>query len=243
MKLKILGSNSAGNCYVLDGERQSLLLECGVHPKLIKQAVDFDVSKIVGCLVTHEHLDHFKYVDDVASLGINIYGSPGTLQNKYGHRFFEVNPIDRFFVGEFEVKAFPVIHDARQPYGYIIRHPDCGSVLFLTDSSYSGFKFVGINHFVVEANHSLDLLQDKVLSGKMQHFVYDRLIKSHMSIETCQELILANNVSDIINIVLIHLSDANSKEEEFKKTIEAKTGKIVHIARPGKEISLLPAPF
>lgn len=239
MQLKVLNSNSAGNCYVLEGERQALLLECGVHPKHIKQAVDFDITKYAGCLVTHEHMDHFKYADEIAALGIDVYGSPGTLANKFGHRFYEVDPGQQFNVGEFTIKPFPVVHDARQPFGYIIKHPECGIIVFLTDSAYSGFKFPKANHFIVEANHSKQLLLDKVLDGQMQHFVYKRLINSHMSIETCQEMILANDLSSIVNIVLIHLSDANSKEDEFKSTIEAKTGKMVHIARPGKNISLL----
>lgn len=243
MDLRILNSNSAGNCYVLEGERQALLLECGVLPRYVKEAVSFNVSKFVGCLVTHEHLDHFKYVDEIARLGIDVFGSHGTLRDKFGHRFYEVEAGKQFNIGEFTVKPFPVEHDARQPFGYIIKHAECGSVLFLTDSAYSGFKFPGVNHYIVEANHSKALLEEKVLSGQMQHFVYKRLIKSHMSIETCQEMILANDQTSIKNIVLIHLSDANSKEQEFKSTIEAKTGKLVHIARPGKTISLRPTNF
>lgn len=238
MKLKVLNSNSAGNCYVLEGEHQALLLECGVHPRFVKQALDFNISKIVGCLVTHEHMDHFQYANQIASFGIDLYGSPGTLKNHNGHRFYEIMPLAQFNVGGFTVFPFPVVHDARQPYGYLIKHEECGNILFLTDSAYTEYRFPGINHIIVEANNSRALLEEKVLSGKMQYFIYKRLVESHMSIEVCEKLLLANDLQNVYNIVLIHLSNANSIEAEFKKTIEEKTGKIVHIATAGKIINL-----
>ena len=38
MELKVLGSNSEGNCYILNGE---LLLDAGVPIKEIKKGLDF----------------------------------------------------------------------------------------------------------------------------------------------------------------------------------------------------------
>ncbi|HCB45364.1 MAG TPA: MBL fold hydrolase, partial [Algoriphagus sp.] len=59
MKLIVLGSSSAGNCYILqDNQGNSLILEAGVRIKEIKKALDFDISGIQGCLISHRHGDH-----------------------------------------------------------------------------------------------------------------------------------------------------------------------------------------
>ena len=58
MNVKCLGTGSTqGNCYTLtDNKGKILLLDCGISVKDIKVGVDFKVSNIVGCLVTHSHL-------------------------------------------------------------------------------------------------------------------------------------------------------------------------------------------
>lgn len=57
MNVKCLGTGSRGNCYALtDNEGHILLLDCGISLKDIKIGIDFQISKIVGCLCTHSHL-------------------------------------------------------------------------------------------------------------------------------------------------------------------------------------------
>ncbi len=243
MELIVLNSNSAGNGYVLKGKTQSLLIECGVHFQEVLKALDFKTEVIQGCLVTHEHLDHFKYVDMAAKYGINVYASKGTLINKQGHRFYSIEPNRSFKLGEFTIFPFDVEHDCREPFGYIIGHPESGNIMFITDSAYTKYKFSGISQIIVEANHSKEYLKERVLNGKMQHFVYNRLINSHMSIETCQELLLGSDLTNVVNIILIHLSNANANEKEFKSIIESKTGKKVHIANKNTIINLDLIPF
>lgn len=241
MDLIILGSNSAGNCYILKGRTQSLLIEAGVHPKEVKKAMDFDMSSIVGCLITHEHGDHFKYVDQIAQMGIDVYASEGTLKekedSKFLHRLYTIMPNLYFHIGEFKIMPFKVNHDAREPLGYLINHLECGNVLFLTDSAYTEYRFPGLNQIIVESNNSNEILKEKVLTGQMQYFVYGRLINSHMSIEACEKLLMANDLSKVTNIVLIHLSDANSHEADFKDRIERTTGKKITMAAKGTRIN------
>lgn len=243
MDLIILGSNSAGNCYILKGCTQSLIIEAGVHPKEVKKAMNFDMSSVVGCLITHEHGDHFKYADQIAQMGIDVYGSEGTLRYKNGHRFYEILPNLYFHIGEFKIMPFKVNHDAREPFGYLINHKECGNVLFLTDSAYTEYKFPNLNQIIVESNHARSIIEEKVLSGKMQFFVYSRLINSHMSIEACEQLLMANDLTKVVNIVLIHLSDANSHELGFRDRIELKTGKFVTMAAKGTKINFDLMPF
>ncbi len=57
MVLKVISSGSKGNGYILENDNEALLLECGCNFKSVNEAINFNVSKISGCLITHEHLD------------------------------------------------------------------------------------------------------------------------------------------------------------------------------------------
>lgn len=56
MKFTIHASGSTGNLYVLENEKESLLIEAGIPIKKIKEKLDYDFSNIEGCLISHEHL-------------------------------------------------------------------------------------------------------------------------------------------------------------------------------------------
>ena len=68
-------------------------------------------------------------------------------------------------------------------------------------------------------------------------------MSSHLSLENCVELLKANDLTKTNNIVLTHLSDSNSNESVFKKTVEDATGKTVTIATKGVEIPFGLRPF
>ena len=51
MRLKCLGSSSAGNCYLLTScSGETLILDCGIPIKEIKKGLDCNVKGIVGAL-------------------------------------------------------------------------------------------------------------------------------------------------------------------------------------------------
>lgn len=56
MVLKCLGSSSAGNCYLLENNEECLVIEAGLPLKEVKKAVDFNVRKINGVVISHGHL-------------------------------------------------------------------------------------------------------------------------------------------------------------------------------------------
>lgn len=56
MKLRIIGTGSSGNAYLLERNGHTLLLDAGVKIKQIKAALDFDLTKLDGVLITHNHL-------------------------------------------------------------------------------------------------------------------------------------------------------------------------------------------
>jgi phosphoribosyl 1,2-cyclic phosphodiesterase len=246
MHLQVISSNSAGNAYILENDQEALLIECGVNFKLIKQALKFNLRKVAGCIVTHEHLDHAKGIRDVMDAGINVYASEGTheaLGTIGRHRTKFAYSGKSFHLGNFRIMPFDVKHDTAEPFGYLIQHPETGTTLFLTDSYYCEYKFAGLNNIIIEANHCTDILNQRVQDGMSPTFLRDRVFTSHMSIRTCKEALGSYDLSAVNNVVLIHLSDGNSDARRFKKEVEEQTGKVVHIAEPGLSISLSKQPF
>ncbi len=56
MKLTTLGSSSSGNGYVIEGKEDALIIEAGCPVINAKQALNYQVNKIRGVLISHEHL-------------------------------------------------------------------------------------------------------------------------------------------------------------------------------------------
>jgi phosphoribosyl 1,2-cyclic phosphodiesterase len=55
--VKVVGTGSNGNCYAIVAKCEKLIIECGMKLIDIKKKLDFDISDIVGCLISHSHLD------------------------------------------------------------------------------------------------------------------------------------------------------------------------------------------
>lgn len=220
MKLKTIASGSSGNCYLLETEKGSLLIEAGIPIKKIKRALGFDFSNIQGCLVTHEHGDHAKAVKDIAKVGIDVYASKGTLQalNCAGHRFIPMTPKKVKTIGKFEVLPFDVEHDAAEPLGFLIRHED-KKMLFATDTFYLRYRFRGLTHIAIECNYVKSVMEEKLKQGEIDIKRVARTMKSHMSLENLIDFLKANDLSRVKKIYLLHLSDDNSDIEIIKKEI------------------------
>lgn len=245
MELKIISTGSVGNCYILDSGKEQLLIECGVHIDKIKKALNFNYSNVVGCIVTHEHKDHAKSINEVCKLGINVFATKGTFNEdySYSHRKEILKAHKQIQISNFIILPFDVKHDAAEPVGFIIYHPDCGKTLFLTDTYYCEYKFSGLNNIIIEANYSLDILQQKFGADVKMEFLRNRILRSHLSIENCINLLKANDLSNVNNIVLIHLSDSNSNELEFKAKVSEATVKNITVASNNTQIKFNKTPF
>ena len=237
MQLKVLGSGSSGNCYLLEIENEILIIECGVTIADIKIGLEFSFAKVVGCIMTHEHMDHAKSAKDIMRNGVKLFTSRGTIRELgldiRHHRLHTIKAGEVFNVGGFKILPFKVQHDVSEPLGFIINHIETGNILFITDSYYVEDTFKNIHNIIIEANFSQEIIDKKVEDGASPDFLRNRIFKSHMSLETCKATLKANDLSKVHNIVLIHLSDSNSNATKFRKEIEALTGKKVHVADAG----------
>ena len=238
-KIKILGSSSKGNCYVLECGGEILIIEWGIKwPELVK-ALDYgkNFSKIIGCLVTHKHLDHSKYVPQALEHRLRVFSCKETKEQYEGVSVLDAGK--KYKIGSFLVMPLEVEHSC-QCYSYLIEHKDMGRMLFATDLESFPYHLKNINHFFVEANYSDDILIDNHINdeeGKSHP-------ENHLSYDDCMEVIRTNYSSEIQNIVMIHLSDRNSDADKFRQgMIDEFVMDNVFIADEGMELELKDSEF
>lgn len=245
MRLNVLGSDSNGNCYVLQNDKEALIIEAGVRFSEVKKALKWQLSKVVGAVITHEHNDHAKYVRDFVSNGITVLALPSVFKAKGIDSLSfrkEIEPMHGYIVGGFKVFAMPVCHDV-PCVGFIIEHEDMGRMLFVTDTMMLEYRVPGLNHILLEANYSEDILDTKIEAGSVPLSMKPRLIHSHMEIETTKGILRANDLSGVNEIVLIHLSNGNSDERRFVREVQETSGKPVYAAVAGLELNLSINPY
>lgn len=240
MTLTVLDSGSRANGYVLHDDREALVLECGCTYSKCLEAIGFNRRKIVGALVTHEHGDHCRYIEQYFEAAIPTLTSKGTAENwafKRPVRPRIVECFKTYELGGFKVMAFDTQHDSAEPIGFLIQHDSIGVLLFATDTYYLKYKFDDLTQVMIECNYDKGILERNVETGVVKPFVKDRIKQSHMSLETTISTLKANDISRVNNVVLLHLSSNNSDSDMFKERIEQEIGKVVTIARKGVSLS------
>ncbi|MDR1332782.1 MAG: MBL fold metallo-hydrolase [Tannerella sp.] len=235
MTLTVTGSGSSGNGYILDAGDECLILEAGIRLDRVKQALNFNVRKIAGVLVSHVHGDHAGRAAEYDAL-TTVYAGAGVIGAKKLKRAVEITPGTKFTVGGFRVMPFDVEHDV-PCLGFFIHHPRMGNLLFLTDSPTCDYRFKNANHILIECNYSRDLLEQSVENG-LHPFVAQRVTQSHMELNTCRDILLEQDLSRVYSIILIHLSGNNSDGNEFADRLRSATGKPVAVAGNGLEFDL-----
>lgn len=237
MNIKCLASSSFGNCYLVEFKSASILIEAGLSIKEIKSKLFTDCKRtlndIDAVLITHDHKDHSKAVNDLKKLGKRVYGNKYVADAKYCLESLKMTCIakDTF------VFPFSVEHDAEDSLGFIIKSGD-ELLLFINDCKYIKYDLSNYNFDVImiECNYSsklIPILIDKANkeNDKIMKFRYKRLLDSHMSSAACLKLLKSLNLSNCKAIFLMHLSDGHARELEFKEQFTKELNKKVYICQ------------
>ncbi len=226
LNIQVIASGSSGNAYRIDDGKTPLLLECGLSFRELQKALEFKVSSLAGVLVSHSHKDHCKGIQGFIDAGTDCFMCEATAKdlNISGHRVKIVS--GEFQVGSWNVKTFPIVHDV-SGLGFYMANQDGDKLLYLSDSAYIRERFAGMTHVMIEANYSLEILNENIKSGAIPEEMKRRLIKTHMSLEHLKDFFRANDLKRIKEIHLIHVSENNGDPVRFKKEIAGVTGKIV----------------
>jgi phosphoribosyl 1,2-cyclic phosphodiesterase len=238
MKIKVVGSNSSGNCYILESPTGKLILDCGMPWKDTLKALNFDLSCVVGCLVTHCHKDHSKAILDVVKAGITTLTDAETIKslNISPPWLLTAEHTTNHVMGDFLITPFSTEHDVPS-FGFVVRYNPTGeTILYATDTYMIRYNFKGLNYILIETNYCADTLKRNVTNKSIDISLAKRLLKSHFSLEYAKLFLSRTDLSQVQKIVLLHLSDSNSDADRILKEISLFAD--TEIADPGKEIVL-----
>ena len=144
----------------------------------------------------------------------------------------------KYRIGTFLVQPIKISHSVEN-YAYVIGNKDIGRVLFITDCSSFPYKVKGVNHVLCEANYSDEIIGDKLCEGKEVRSQSEY----HMEISDTIECIKNTYNPDLNTICLIHLSDAQSNEEKFKKRVYDEVGIMPYVLTHDQTIELTKEEF
>ena len=213
MRFEALASSSDGNAYVVSDQETRILLECGISHSKLQKLSGFKLSEFKACLVTHEHKDHAKSVQELLNRGLEVYMSQGTAEALDIEGVTTVESMEQFNIGSVDIVPFSTFHDAREPLGFLIKSRLDGDVLaFATDTVNLRYKFPGLNILAIEANYDKAILER---CERIPEKVRYRITNSHMEIDTLCDYLRGLDLSECREIHLLHLSDATSHEGHF----------------------------
>lgn len=162
-----------------------------------------------------------------------MYSNKETLEKLgvLGQRRTHILQNETMIIDGFTVVSFPGVHTNNdnskcEVQSFLIYHKDLGKIAFITDSYYTMYILKDVDHILIEANYSEDILE-----GLEEHRA--RIIKSHMSLETCKKTLSSWDLSTTKDITLIHISSTNGEAERYKKEVEELTGIKTNIAERG----------
>ena len=219
-----IASGSSGNCYhVTDGITQ-LLLEAGIRYKTIQKKLNFAISELSGCLVTHEHGDHSKSAQELMRAGVDVYMSLGTYTGLFypdgsfvPHRFKMIKSLEQFKIGTWTILPFDTVHDATEPLGFLLSSTATGEkLLFATDTAYLRFQFTALTHIMIECNYVPEILSASNISRTEKR----RITFNHFGLDNVVKFLEDIDKDRLVEVHLLHLSDRNADENPIKERIE-----------------------
>jgi phosphoribosyl 1,2-cyclic phosphodiesterase len=227
LRVSILASGSSGNITLLETQRTRLLIDAGLGKRETLArlaAIEKDIEHLDGILVTHEHNDHCSGLPQMLGLWkAPLYVTEQTmdalqraLPERLDKRLRGVETIragQRFCVGDIEVHAFAIPHDAADPIGFTFRSTGVKMAL-VTDLGYMP-ELVKVHLresdcLMLESNHDLDMLKVGPYPWVVKQRVLSRT--GHLSNHAVSEYLADPDGFDgrARYLVLAHLSEENN---------------------------------
>jgi phosphoribosyl 1,2-cyclic phosphodiesterase len=228
MRFALLGSGSEGNALVVQVGQTRVLLDCGFS---LSEAVsrlarlDLQAGQLDGIVVTHEHGDHISGVARLArKFNLPIWLTHGTLRTQNA-AFAElpvtgINPHQAFAIGEVQVQAYPVPHDAAEPVQFVFSDgvrrlgvlTDAGSATPHIESILSG-----CHALVLECNHDAQMLAAGDYPYSLKQRVGGRY--GHLNNAEAAALLKRLDRSRLQHVVAAHLSRKNNAAELAREAL------------------------
>jgi len=214
MKIKVIGTGSTGNAFLIESPEHRLLFECGLTWDKLQKGYDYLLPD--ACFVSHSHKDHSANAIKLAVKGVPIITSP-TAAKEIGLLGWQIGKAKQH-----NIRAYKGTHDVEVAMALLDDKVSKERLFFATDTADIPVKINGITHLMVECNHS------KFTEDRDSNQI-SRARETHLSLEILLEWIENMDKSKLKEVHLIHLSDQNSDEKFFKEELQKATGVAVFV--------------
>ena len=210
MKYYGLCSGSKGNCWIIETESVSVMLDCGFTKKYLLEKMEesgIALEQIDALLITHTHSDHIKQLKSFSYLPVY-----SVCDLDLGMR---VQPYESFQIKDLKITPLAASHDAEGCCGYLFEEND-ESLVYLTDTGYvskGNMEWMkNLDYYILESNHDVEMLMNTNRPFATKSRIYSD--QGHLCNEDCAQVLVNVIGSKTKEITLAHLSeDANTPEK------------------------------
>lgn len=215
--LRVIGSGSTGNAYVLTAGDSRLILEAGINIDATLAALDYNLDGVCGVLVSHAHKDHAKYIPKYAEY-FSVYSNSDVAEHYDDVKTLQ--PKKTYRIGDFQVVPLEVEHGVPN-YAYMIFHVLTGWICFCTDAVSFPYK---LKHPCITALIECNYVEAVVLKDALNGHETHSQVGMHMELSETIKAVERLKNPLMRNVILCHLSCSNSDRkiitERFREELD-----------------------
>lgn len=237
VSVSLLASGSRGNCALVASSSTRILVDAGLSGRETfkrLRGLNEKPEEIAAILITHEHSDHVAGLQRLATkLKIPVFITEGThhawnraTRDEEG-KIPELPKAEHFSagrsfrIGDIDVSAFTIPHDAADPVGFTFRAEGI-KIGFATDLGYMPVSvrnhLSGSTILVMESNHDVEMLRTGPYPWSVKQRVMSRV--GHLSNDSLAEFFTSDYDGSAEYLVLAHLSEQNNHPEIARASAE-----------------------
>lgn len=222
MTIKVLGSSSKGNSYIVKSENgKFILLDVGVNYNTITLDSEFTTFKDLDFVfVSHEHSDHNRSLKAFEDIGVDTI----TYKN--------IEPNKLISIGQWKIYPFKVIHNVEN-YGVIIHDTfENKKLVYATDFSKMP-NIKGVDNWLYEINFDEETRIKNATRKETKNMTHlQNAYLHHNSLENAVEYFEKNG--RVKNLIICHLSRGNANLGRIIDNISAFSDN-VYVAKKGQK--------
>jgi phosphoribosyl 1,2-cyclic phosphodiesterase len=223
-----LGSGSRGNGLLVEHGQTCVLVDCGFSLRGTLQrlqALGRQAEDLSAILVTHEHSDHIKGVQALSvRYQVPVYMTHGTARHRavadVGLRNI-IRGQQTFQLGEMEVQAVTVPHDASEPCQYVFAAggqrvgllTDLGHVTPQVEQCYRE-----CDGLFVESNHDEQMLANGRYPPSLKQRVGGKW--GHLSNRQTRQFLQSLQLERLQQLVVGHISEQNNAPQLVSEAMQ-----------------------
>jgi phosphoribosyl 1,2-cyclic phosphodiesterase len=221
LRVAFLGSGSAGNSTLVAWGDTRILVDAGFSAREVGRRLAThgeDPTRLTAILVTHEHRDHACGIRVLQKrTGAPVLASKGTCEGAHaeGNGPFDhehLEPGETVRIGDLRVTTVRVMHDAREPVGFVFETPDEVRLGYVSDlgrmTPEVAEALSTCDYIALEANHDPSMLEH----GPYPWFLKRRIASAngHLSNDAARDAVGSIASDRLRHLFAIHVSRTNN---------------------------------